>query len=252
MATKIITKNGTGAPSPDKLETAELAVDVSSGDLYTKLSDNSVVQINGGSTDDGTGSSVHIGENPPADPQEGQQWLEVPTDGDAVMWIYDGEKWLQYPSGGGAQDSLWVTENNSVTYRSNDDSGVYIYDTREAFMFHRAQICLVNEGTNSGGWLGAQSDALQIGSVTGSSPENPDHGVKNPIITLHNNGQCSVGYWQLPPTDEKFYVNGTARITSSIQAADYLGADGNPIMQTMTQAEYDGITPNANTVYFII
>jgi hypothetical protein len=47
----------------------------------------------------GTGSSVHIGENPPADPQEGQQWMEVPADGDATMWIYDGGKWLQQPGG---------------------------------------------------------------------------------------------------------------------------------------------------------
>ncbi len=98
--TTIISKSGIGIPASDKLETAELAVDTSNGDLYTKLSDDSVVQINGGSgSDGGTGSSVHIGDTPPADPQEGQQWMEVPDDGDATMWIYDGGKWLQQPGG---------------------------------------------------------------------------------------------------------------------------------------------------------
>ena len=51
---------------------------------------------------DGGGEFVHIGEAPPADPQEGQQWMEVPADGDATMWIYDsgnGGQWLQQPGG---------------------------------------------------------------------------------------------------------------------------------------------------------
>ena len=57
----------------------------------------------------GTGSSVHIGEAPPEDPQEGQQWLETPTNGDAKMWVYDGAVWLEQPSsgGGGSGESVW-------------------------------------------------------------------------------------------------------------------------------------------------
>ena len=55
--------------------------------------------VSTGPGDDGAGSSVHIGEAPPDDPQEGQQWMEVPADGDATMWIYDGGKWLQQPGG---------------------------------------------------------------------------------------------------------------------------------------------------------
>ena len=85
---------------PEKLETAELAVDTTNGNLYTKLDDGSVVHLNdAGEGGDGTGSSVHIGEAPPAGPQEGQQWMEVPANGDATMWIYDGDKWLQQPGG---------------------------------------------------------------------------------------------------------------------------------------------------------
>ena len=98
--TTIISKSGKGVPMPEKLETAELAVDTTNGNLYTKLDNGSVVHLNdAGEGGDGTGSSVHIGEAPPAGPQEGQQWMEVPADGDATMWIYDGDKWLQQPGG---------------------------------------------------------------------------------------------------------------------------------------------------------
>jgi hypothetical protein len=67
-----------------------------------------------------TGSSVHIGDTPPANPQEGQQWMEVPADGDATMWIYDGANWLQQPGGkDGASgvDGLWTDNGgNSISY----------------------------------------------------------------------------------------------------------------------------------------
>ena len=135
MANVIVIKKGAGVPSPDSLEQAELALDTTNGDLYTKLADDSVALLNDGADDvdlsdyvkeapedgkqyarkdagwseivipdGGTGSSVHIGENPPADPQEGQQWMEVPTDGDAVMWIYDGAVWLEQPSNASGGD----------------------------------------------------------------------------------------------------------------------------------------------------
>ena len=119
---------------PEKLETAELAVDTTNGNLYTKLDDGSVVHLNdAGEGGDGTGSSVHIGEAPPAGPQEGQQWMEVPADGDAIMWIYDGDKWLQQPGGkDGADgvdgkdgvDGLW-TDNGDTTISYNAGN-VYI------------------------------------------------------------------------------------------------------------------------------
>ena len=150
-------------------------------------------------------------------------WVEV--DG---KWVWGGSG--NSGDGGGAQDSLWVTENNSVTYRSSDDSGVFIYDTRDAGMFNRAQMYLVNEQAETGGWLGAQSDAFQLGYCAAPNPDSPEGGARTPIVTLHSNGQCSVGNWQLPPTDEKFYVNGKARITDTIQATDYLDANGNSVI----------------------
>lgn len=45
---------------------------------------------------------------------------------------------------------------------------------------------------------------------------------------------------------------GNAHFAGWIRADDYLDKDFKPIMQTLTQAEYDGLTPHANTVYFIV
>ena len=81
------------------------------------------------------GGSVHIGENPPDEPKEGQQWMEVPADGEATMWIYDGGKWLQQPGGKDGKDGegadLWTDEgNNTISYSgtvlmSQPDAGDY-------------------------------------------------------------------------------------------------------------------------------
>jgi hypothetical protein len=46
--TRIVQRNGVGVPRADDMETAELAVDILSGTLYTKLSNNTVVPISGG------------------------------------------------------------------------------------------------------------------------------------------------------------------------------------------------------------
>ena len=137
MANVIVIKKGAGVPAPDQLQEAELALDVTDGSLYSKLQDGNIHHLNDGADDvdlsdyvleapddgvlygrqskgwvevvipdGGTGSSVHIGENPPVDPQEGQQWMEVPASGDATMWIYDGDKWLEQPSNGGSSADL--------------------------------------------------------------------------------------------------------------------------------------------------
>jgi hypothetical protein len=94
--TTIIVKNGSGKPEPGSLKVAELALDTRDGALYSKLNDGSVVQLNDGAGNDGTGSSVHIGDTPPDDPQEGQQWLENTT---GKVWIWDGSAWFQFPQG---------------------------------------------------------------------------------------------------------------------------------------------------------
>ena len=77
MSVTIIHKKGSGIPSADSLQVAEIAVDVVTGKLYTKTDDGKVVEISG--SGDG-GGLVHIGEAPPSNPQEGQEWLEIPAD----------------------------------------------------------------------------------------------------------------------------------------------------------------------------
>jgi hypothetical protein len=65
--TRIILKKGSGEPDPSDLEVAELAVDVVNGDLYTKLSDGEVHQLNDGAgqggglgnIDGGNASSIY-------------------------------------------------------------------------------------------------------------------------------------------------------------------------------------------------
>ena len=163
MANTIIVKKGAGTPSPESLQEAELALDTVDGSLYSKLGDGTVVQLNDGADDvdlsdyvteapkdtkqyarqdgdwseivipdGGTGSSVHIGANPPDSPEEGQQWLETPAGGDAKMWIWDGAVWLEQPSGGGGGSSLW-TENDdgSIEY-----GGTVVYNDNRMSVPH--------------------------------------------------------------------------------------------------------------------
>lgn len=56
-----------------------------------------------------SGGAVKIGETFEGTPSEGDQWLETPAGGEAVMWVYDGEKWLQMPGGGGSGQAGGIT-----------------------------------------------------------------------------------------------------------------------------------------------
>lgn len=74
-------KRGTGIPSPDDIEVGEIAIDTSTGTVYTKKAgDGSVVSIGGDS-----GPSTHVGNAAPDSPVEGQLWLN--TD-DGYMYVY--------------------------------------------------------------------------------------------------------------------------------------------------------------------
>ena len=69
-------------------------------------------------------SSVHIGENPPDSPQEGQQWMEVPASGDATMWIYDGANWLQQPGGKDGADGADGTNGSDGLWTDNGGGSI--------------------------------------------------------------------------------------------------------------------------------
>lgn len=93
----ITLKKGAGTPGSDQLETAELALDVTRGDLYTKLDDGSVVQLND-IPDDAAPAGMVISATEPADPVDGMQWMDATT---AIVWVWDEDKWLEFPAGGG-------------------------------------------------------------------------------------------------------------------------------------------------------
>ena len=184
---------------PEKPETAELAVDTTNGNLYTKLDNGSVVHLNdAGEGGDGTGSSVHIGEAPPAGPQEGQQWMEVPADGDATMWIYDGDKWLQQPGGkdgadgqNGADGNIadateqgviatwdntsqqWTPNDNIIVYPSGtftssgnaEITGQYLLQRESGNLF--LSIARYWDGINGSPLNGTKGDILAIGNTGG-------------------------------------------------------------------------------------
>lgn len=102
--TRIVQRRGVGVPKADQMETAELAVDTSNGDLYTKLSDGTVVQINGGSgSGDGGGAGILMSGTEPTDKTEGMMWMDTSAS-PALVWIWDGAAWVEFPFVGGGSD----------------------------------------------------------------------------------------------------------------------------------------------------
>ena len=68
MTNRILVKKGAGTPSPDDLEVAELALNTLNGELYTKLSDDSVVLLNDGADD------VDLSDYVMEAPEDGKQY----------------------------------------------------------------------------------------------------------------------------------------------------------------------------------
>jgi len=89
--TTIITKKGSGKPALDSLQEAELAVDITNGDLYTKAS-GQIVKLNGeGGT--GNGNPVVISDDPPEEPEEGDLWYCSQADQEG-LYCWDGAVWF--------------------------------------------------------------------------------------------------------------------------------------------------------------
>jgi hypothetical protein len=132
MTNRILVKKGAGTPSPDDLEVAELALNTLNGELYTKLSDDSVVLLNDGADDvdlsdyvkeapedgkqyarqdaawaeiqaagGGNGNPVVISDDPPASPEEGDLWYSSKAD-DEGLYCWDGEVWFEAGGANGA------------------------------------------------------------------------------------------------------------------------------------------------------
>ena len=162
------------------------------------------------------GGAVQIGEAFDGTPVEGDQWLETPAGGEAVMWIYDGEKWLQMPGGG-----------------SGDASGITT-----------ATLPLANPTRESTG-LSTQSDANVYFADAIAKLVNDDGEVIGPDLS---------GYYTSTEVDNKlgdYYTKSqadSAFADATHTHPEYALASKFVIC---TQAEYDGLSPAADTVYFI-
>lgn len=219
--TDIILKQGTGVPSDSDLEVAEVAIDTSSGAMYTKLADGSVEHLNPVSTDGGGGSAVHIGELPPASPEEGQQWMEVPASGDATMWVYDGDKWLQHPSGKdgapGADGNIADATEQGVIATWDDTAkqwtpeGAVVVDANGNANFSGNVNCnnvaMGSSGaTVSSGPAGSVKSSIQLFGEDAGSNQNTMRFYTNSIerMRIDTNGRVDI--------TGSLYVNGNPKI----------------------------------------
>ena len=96
--TEIILKQGVGEPSDSSVEVAELAIDSTTGDLYSKLTDGTVKQLNAGG--DGAGMVISETEPDESDRFVGLQWLDIGGD-EPHVWVWDDTAgWVELPAGG--------------------------------------------------------------------------------------------------------------------------------------------------------
>ena len=256
MANRLILKNGAGTPAPEKLEIAELALDTEDGSLYSKLNDGEIHQLNDGG---GTGSSVHIGEKPPEPPiAEGQQWLETPSDGDAKMWVYDGAVWLEQPSaGGGGGDPDWSDVSADqyyvyLGYHQAPDRHDLNVAIGSAIATYGPETVAVGHNVN------ARPQSVGIGYKAGNLSEK---GVAIGYQAAHWGEQSvSIGHQAISEGLGAIALGADARANekefaispliesvnfsnATVQAADYLDAEGNSIVGAGGGGDIDLTSP---------
>ena len=229
----------------------------------------------------GDGEFVHIGEAPPADPQEGQQWMEVPADGDATMWIYDGGKWLQQPGGkdgaDGADgisnvadatkdgviatwdntDGRW-TPNDNVTassagtvtskgpLRSNTECSTRsdqerIFDGRTTAASSYLSFGDANSGNPTSQRIGSKGDDLFLATA----------GVDRLTIGAEGNATFSgkVGIGSPVTNEDLLHVEGSGEVKSRIATTS---ADGMACLYLNAGTKNWGIRNEASTRNFVI
>jgi hypothetical protein len=116
MPVTIIHKKGSGIPSAESLEVAEVAVDIVTGILYSKLQNGEVVAVG---SSDGGGSNVSVSDDMPVDPESGDMWYCTKADSEG-MFVFDNGIWFESttpgPEGGGIS---YTTETSDYTLEAN-------------------------------------------------------------------------------------------------------------------------------------
>ena len=133
--TDIILKQGTGVPSDSDLEVAEVAIDSSSGAMYTKLADGSVKHLN----------------------SNGGGFVDAPNDGQ--LYGRQSEAWAVVPTGGGGggieeapktgkmyarKDAAWEEFATGNLDDGNQDGEILTWDTATANWTHDETMLVSN------------------------------------------------------------------------------------------------------------
>jgi hypothetical protein len=169
---------------------------------------------------------VHISDTEPSDPEDGMMWLDSTT---ATVWVWDEDKWLEFPAGGSGDDY--------------DDTQVQagIAANTAAIADNAADIA---------------DNATEIAKKLDASAYVPydDTQVKADIATNSSN-----------------IADNTAEIATKLDASAYVPYDDTQVQAdiaantaaidtkldadkiwTGTETEYNNLTPDADTLYFIV
>jgi len=251
--TTIIHKSGIGVPSDEKLDTAELAIDTSNGNLYTKLSDGSIAHIN-----DGSGSGGGVEEAPVDGKQYARQdagWSEITSTGGSSLWEQNGDD-IYYDAGNVGIGDISPSVPLSV---QNGDSEGTVAEFYGSTGGKTRPLSLISGTVNS--WSGAEWD-FNIASGGGEfafsnlngelmridSNGNVGIGTDNPAnngLTIEKSGtarlrlgQQGVRSWDLEARDSDFRINSASTLTEVMRLTDTgeVGIGGTP--GTRTAGEY--------------
>jgi hypothetical protein len=163
------------------------------------------------------------------------QWLEADT---GIVWIWDDGKWLQFPAGSSGSSSVaW-----------DDISGKPLTYAPSAHTHEISEVNGLQDALDAGGYDDAQvkadiqanTDAIAVnaGNISTNTSDISDNATE---IAKKLDASAYVPY---DDTDVKADI---AANTAAI--ATKLDADK---IWTGTEAEYNNLSPDANTLYFIV
>ena len=126
---------------------------------------------------DSADNGVYINVNPPAEPIMGQQWLEIPDSGDAVLWIYDGSGWLESPSkvgpaGQDGSDGTSIDSDNLIFLTIETVDSDYIQSRQIVGIDSATSIALTVETVDSA----FLSNKISLDGLTDVTSTNPSSG----------------------------------------------------------------------------
>ena len=155
MATTIVTKNGTGAPTDSDLVAGELAVDLTNGRLYT--------------TDlDSGGTVLELGTNPASDVTFGDNTKAIFGAGSDLQIFHDASDSYIKDEGTG---NLYLTTNGStMNLQAGSDNMVKIYKDAQVEIFHDASVKLATTATGIDVTGTVTADGLTISAPSGDTP----------------------------------------------------------------------------------